>query len=65
MNRSIALVLAAAALVSTALGTAGCVTHETRPQTQIKATQASQEIPQNQLLDVAVRLFDEIGRAHV
>ena len=59
MNRSIALVLAAAALVSTALGTAGCVTHETRPQTQVKAIQASQEIPQDQLLDVAVHLFDE------
>jgi hypothetical protein len=59
MNRSIALVLAAAALVSTALGTAGCVTHETRPQTRVNAIQASQEIPQEQLLDIAVHLFDE------
>jgi hypothetical protein len=59
MNRSIALVLAAATLISTALGTAGCVTHETRPQARINAIQASQEIPQDQLLDVAVKLFDE------
>jgi hypothetical protein len=55
MNRSIALVVLAAA----AFGSAGCVTHETRPQAQIKAIQASQEIPQDQLLDVAVKLFDE------
>src|SRR5687767_505967 len=55
MNRSIALVVLAAA----AFGTAGCVTHETRPQQRINATQASQEIPQEQLLDVAVHLFDE------
>ena len=55
MNRSIALVVLAAA----ALGAAGCVTHETRPQTRINATQASQEIPQDQLLDVAVKLFEE------
>jgi RNase P/RNase MRP subunit p29 len=55
MNRSIALVVLAAA----ALGVAGCVTHETRPQTRINATQASQEIPQDQLLDVAVKLFEE------
>jgi Flp pilus assembly protein CpaB len=53
MNRSIALVVLAA------FGAAGCVTHETRPQQRINATQASQEIPQEQLLDVAVHLFDE------
>ena len=55
MNRSIALVVLAAA----AFAAAGCVTHETRPQQRINATQASQEIPQEQLLDVAVHLFDE------
>src|SRR6185369_15769594 len=55
MNRSIALVVLAAA----AFGVAGCVTHETRPQARINAIQASQEIPQDQLLDVAVKLFDE------
>jgi hypothetical protein len=36
----------------------GCVTHETRPLPQIKAVQASAEIPAEQLLDVGVRLFD-------
>jgi hypothetical protein len=35
------------------------MTHETRPQTRIKAIQASTEIPADQLLDVGVRLFDE------
>jgi hypothetical protein len=55
MNRTIAiLALSAAALVA-----AGCVTHETRPQTRVKAIQASTEIPAEQLLDVGVRLFDE------
>jgi hypothetical protein len=37
----------------------GCVVHETRPLPQIKAIQASTEIPPDQLLDVGVRLFDE------
>ena len=42
-----------------ALGAAtGCVMHETRPLPQIKAIQASTEIPAEQLLDVGVRLFD-------
>ena len=36
----------------------GCVMHETRPLPQIKAVQASSEIPTEQLLDVGVRLFD-------
>jgi hypothetical protein len=55
MNRSIALLaLSAAALLS-----AGCVTHETRPQARVKAIQASTEVPAEQLLDVGVRLFDE------
>jgi len=55
MNRTIAaFVLSAAALAA-----AGCVTHETRPQARVKAIQAATEIPQEQLLDVGVRLFDE------
>lgn len=33
--------------------------HETRPLPRVKAIQASQEIPPEQLLDVGVRLFDE------
>lgn len=55
MKRSIGLLLVALA----ALGAAGCVTHETRPQPQIKAIQASSEVPREQLLDVGVRIFDE------
>jgi hypothetical protein len=37
----------------------GCMTHETRPLPRINAVQASTEIPQDQLLDVGVRLLDE------
>lgn len=55
MNRSIT----ALTLMVAALGLSGCVMHETRPLPQIKAIQASAEIPQEQLLDVGVELFDE------
>jgi hypothetical protein len=55
MNRTIAIL----AWSAVALGAAGCVTHETRPQTRVKAIQAATEIPAEQLLDVGVRLFDE------
>ncbi len=53
MNRTIATLMLAS------LAVAGCVTHETRPQTRVKAIQAATEIPTEQLLDVGVRLFDE------
>src|ERR1700761_7485287 len=36
----------------------GCVVHETRPLPKINATQASSEIPVDELLDVAVHVFD-------
>jgi hypothetical protein len=55
MNRTLALLV----LSTAALSSAGCVTHETRPQTRVKAIQAATEIPQAQLLDVGVRLFEE------
>jgi hypothetical protein len=55
MKRTLALIVLSVA----ALGAAGCVTHETRPQQRVKAIQAATEIPQSQLLDVGVRLFDE------
>jgi hypothetical protein len=55
MNRTIALL----ALFLAALFGSGCVTHETRPQTRVKAIQASAEIPPEELLDVGVKLFDE------
>lgn len=55
MKRTLALIVLSVA----ALGAAGCVTHETRPQQRVKAIQAATEIPQSQLLDVGVRLFEE------
>ncbi|HMN44959.1 MAG TPA: hypothetical protein PKE27_10315 [Povalibacter sp.] len=51
--------LALAALALAALACSGCVTHETRPQPRVNAIQAAAEIPEDQLLDVGVRLFDE------
>jgi len=50
------------ALLTVALASlvlSGCMTHETRPLPRVNAIQASTEIPQDQLLDVGVRLFDE------
>src|SRR5688572_13835034 len=55
MKRTLALLVLSVA----ALGAAGCVTHETRPQQRVKAIQAATEIPQSHLLDVGVRLFEE------
>lgn len=45
-------------LASLALLAGGCVVHETRPLPQLQATQATQQIPDEQLLDVGIRLFD-------
>jgi hypothetical protein len=49
-----------AAVCGAALATlaAGCVVHETRPLPKINATQADRDIPQDELLDVAVHEFD-------
>lgn len=55
MKRTLALIVLSVA----ALGATGCVMHETRPQQRVRAIQAATEIPQSQLLDVGVRLFDE------
>jgi hypothetical protein len=55
MNRLIGILLVAG--VGVALG--GCMTHETRPLARVNAVQAATEIPQDQLLDVGVHLFDE------
>jgi hypothetical protein len=46
-------------VILAALVCSGCVTHETRPQPRLNAIQAAVEIPDDQLLDVGVRLFDE------
>lgn len=37
---------------------AGCVVQDQRPMTRVLATKATSEVPQDELLDVAVRLFD-------
>jgi hypothetical protein len=55
MKRTLALIVLSVA----ALGAGGCVTHETRPQQRVKLVQAASEIPESQLLDVGVRLFEE------
>lgn len=41
-----------------ALAASGCVVHETRPQERVNAIRAEQEIPEAQLLDVGVHVFD-------
>jgi hypothetical protein len=41
-----------------ATATAGCVVHETRPLPKISAIQADRDIPQDELLDVDVHVFD-------
>ncbi len=43
-------------VLSLALG--GCVVSETRPQPKVHPVQASAEIPESELLDVGVRIFD-------
>jgi hypothetical protein len=47
------------ALIASSLWLAGCMTYETRPLPRVNAIQASTEIPEEQLLDVAVHLYDE------
>jgi len=46
-----------AALAAVAL-LAGCVVEDTRPMARVVAQKATAEVPQDELLDVAVRLFD-------
>lgn len=41
-----------------ALLASGCMVHETRPQERVTAIRATQEIPESQLLDVGVHVFD-------
>lgn len=56
MNRRDARVALLGVLLSMALG--GCVVSETRPQPKVHPIQASTEIPESELLDVGVRIFD-------
>ncbi len=53
MSRAIPVAAFAASLLL-----AGCVVQDTRPMTRIVAVKATAEVPQDELLDVAVRLFD-------
>jgi hypothetical protein len=46
------------AVLAVALLAGGCMVQETRPLPKLAAVQATSEIPQNELLDVGVRLFD-------
>jgi len=45
-------------VLGASLALSGCMIKETRPQPKLTAVQATQEIPADQLLDVAVHLFD-------
>src|SRR5512141_1309325 len=46
------------AVLGLALAAGGCMVQETRPLPKLAAVQATSEIPQQELLDVGVRLFD-------
>ena len=59
MNRVMHRIAAALTVTLAGLAAGGCMTHETRPLLRVNAIQAAAEIPQDQLLDVGVHLFDE------
>jgi hypothetical protein len=46
------------ALAAAGLALQGCVVQEQRPMTRIPAERATAEIPQHELLDVGIRIFD-------
>ena len=52
------LKLLAAGVMAMTLGLAGCVTSETKPVPKIAAKQATVHIPEAELLDVGIRVFD-------
>jgi hypothetical protein len=52
LPRFLVMAFAAVALL------AGCVVEDTRPMARVVAQKATAEVPQDELLDVAVRLFD-------
>jgi hypothetical protein len=57
MEPTRALLAACTALLATAL-LAGCVVNEQRPMPRIAVERATAEVPEDELLDVGVRLFD-------
>ncbi len=48
----------AGSVIAAALALTGCVTSETKPIPKIAAKQASVHIPEAELLDVGIRVFD-------
>ena len=52
------LKLLAGAVLAASLAITGCVTSETRPVPKIEAKQATIHIPEAELLDVGIRVFD-------
>jgi hypothetical protein len=50
--------LLAAAVLAAAMAVSGCVTSETKPIPKIAAKQATVHIPETELLDVGIRVFD-------
>src|SRR5688572_23770304 len=52
------LKLLAAGVIAVALSLSACVTAETRPIPKVAAKQATVHIPQAELLDVGIRVFD-------
>ena len=50
--------LLAAGVLATALSLAGCVTSETKPIPKVEAKQAVVHIPEAELLDIGIRVFD-------
>jgi hypothetical protein len=49
---------ASCALAAAALLLGGCVVQDERPQVRIPATKATAEVPEAELLDVGIRVFD-------
>ena len=61
MNRTVTFRRVATALLASmavAALLAGCIVQDQRPMARIAAQKATTEVPQDELLDVAVRLFD-------
>jgi hypothetical protein len=59
MSRALRLFALGAVAVALNVALSACMTHESRPLPRINAIQAATEIPEDQLLDVGVRLLDE------
>jgi hypothetical protein len=58
MSQSLPFLRTASLFTTAVLLLSGCVVKETRPLPKLNAVQAQQQIPDDQLLDVAIREFD-------